>query len=272
MLWTCFQSMFSPAEQTKFEKALNDIYSSVISGGSGIEAYMTHSRELRERFCIKPRYFEMWRTACLRKRFIRAYFGRWQRAWLRERFIRIRPLEPDVPSNDGDIEPKLGGTFLKLTGGSADTNSGDDSVPSDEDISEDGTEQSDPDYVPNPADGDPSEKETSDNPLNEKFKVRMGIWKTIVDNGRHLLRFRKLDTLIKIILDYAQQRNVNETNNYGYQRNESQTAEQVLAAMVADIPDDRDFYGVYFCLRECDHRSQCFQHMHISHLFVALND
>jgi len=217
-------------------------------GGSGIEAYIAHSRGLREQFCTIPRYFNMWRRAVrARGSFVRD--GEWP---LRKNFKKCEMLSYHA-RKFSDIEPMPDGTFLNLIGGSAasdGTNSGDDFGASDEEISEDGTEQSDPDYVPNPADGDPSEKETSNTPAHEHSKVRMGTWETMIKEGRQLLQSGKLDTLIKTILDYAQQRNVNETKNYGYQQDRSDTAEQVLADTVADIPDDKDFYGVYCCLKK----------------------
>jgi hypothetical protein len=365
-LWTIFQATFSQAEQKKFEKAWEDIHSSVIAGGSGIDTYIAHSRALQEQFSTIPRYLKMWQRARLRSHDIartweRFIFGlrschvrraaqteplefdglyagvtKMSRreislslseeykestlACIKSEIILSRPLgfleskggsgasdgtnsredsvasdedisedgtEQSVPdyklhAGDGDPSQKgtsdikahkdSGGPFLKLKGGvesNDGTNSGEDSDASNEDISEDGSEQSDQDYKPNPDDGDPSDKETGHTKANKDSKVRMGTWETIVKDGPQLLQSGKLEMLIKSLLEYAQERNVNETKNYGYEQNAPDTAEQVLADLVADIPDDRDFYGVHCRLEtECDFSFHCFHHMHVSLLFV----
>jgi hypothetical protein len=167
--------------------------------------------------------------------------------------------------------------FLNLKGGSGATDresAGDDSITLDEDIRED-HDDTDPDYVPSDADDDPSEKKTSDTPAVKDSYVRMGKWEIIAKDWHQLLTSGNLKTLIKTMLEYAQKRNVNETKNYGHQHKAPGKAEQLLAAMVADIPDDRDFYGVHCCVETllldapaitCI--SSCYSHSKIVRLYM----
>jgi hypothetical protein len=225
------QAKFSLAEAKQFEEAFDEIFSSVTSGGSGIDAYMTHSRAWYEQHCMLPRFFKIWKRASFRSN------------CSMQRYLKLK-----------------GGT-----GAIQGANSDEESVASDNE-----SKRSDADYEPDPADGDTSEEESSNILVDGDSKVRMGQWTAVKNDWRQLFESGQLNTLIRTILGYAQQRNVNETKNFGYQPDAPDTAEQGLSAAVANIGDDRDFYGVNTRLvTECDFRSHSFCYLQMNRGYIC---